>query len=97
MTTADSDNHRVHLWASGRVQGVCFRMFTQREAQELGLVGWVRNLYDGRVEIVAEGARELLDRFVAWCRHGPPYAEVSRLEQQDEQATSEFRGFRIRY
>lgn len=95
--TVHPDNQRLHLWVSGRVQGVCFRFYAQREAQELGLSGWITNLPDGRVEIVAEGAREQRDKLAAWCRHGPPYATVAHVDQRDEEATGEFSGFRIRY
>jgi len=68
-----------HILVSGIVQGVGYRIFTERAARELGLAGWVRNLHDGRVEIVAEGASEQLDRFVEKCRRGPRSAEVSEV------------------
>ena len=71
---------RVHLWVSGRVQGVFFRQSTETLARELGLVGWVRNLPDGRVEAIAEGEAEALDRFLAFCHHGPPAAKVDHVE-----------------
>ncbi len=56
---------RVKLLVSGRVQGVYFRMFTQKKAKQLGINGYVRNLEDGRVEIVAEAESELLDKIIA--------------------------------
>ena len=61
-------NARVHFFVSGRVQGVAFRGYIRKWAQELGLQGWVRNLYDGRVEAVAEGERAVLE---ASDRPGP--------------------------
>lgn len=86
---------RVHVLVSGRVQGVCFRAFTRDEAQDMGLVGWVRNLPDGRVEVLAEGPQPALERLVAWCRLGPPAARVTGVEVQWGDATGEFRDFRV--
>ena len=71
---------RVHLFISGRVQGVFFRACTQREAQSLGLVGWVRNLPDGRVEIVAQGDAEAVRALVEWSHLGPVRAEVASVD-----------------
>jgi acylphosphatase len=67
---------RVHLVISGLVQGVGFRLATQREATRLGLAGWVRTLADGRVEAVAEGPEPSVEQLVAWCRRGPAGARV---------------------
>jgi acylphosphatase len=64
----------------GRVQGVFFRASAQREAARLGLVGWVRNLADGSVEILAEGERAPLERLIAWAQHGPEDARVDAVE-----------------
>jgi acylphosphatase len=72
---------RVHLLVSGRVQGVFFRGATMDEATRLGLAGWVRNLPDGRVEVLAEGERAALDALVRFCGRGPPAARVDRVEQ----------------
>lgn len=71
---------RVHLLIAGLVQGVFYRASTEATARELGLAGWVRNLPDGRVEVLAEGPREALERLVAWCHQGPPHARVSGVE-----------------
>ena len=65
---------------SGRVQNVGFRYFTQAAAARDNVHGWVRNLPDGRVEAVAEGETEAMDRFEATLRHGPPGARVDTLE-----------------
>lgn len=70
----------VHLLIKGRVQGVFFRKFTHLKARELGLSGWVRNLPDGRVELVAEGDPECLQRFIHWCHKGPDAARVDEVE-----------------
>ena len=69
-----------HLVIVGRVQGVGFRMAMQRQAVQLGIVGWVRNRRDGRVEAVIQGAPEAMAHMLAWTRHGPRHAEVERVE-----------------
>lgn len=81
---------RLHLWVSGRVQGVFYRANTEEVARRLGLTGWVRNLPDGRVEIVAEGEEDGLQKLIAWCRQGPPAARVSSVEVEEEAYTGEF-------
>lgn len=73
---------RAHVFVSGRVQGVWYRKSTQARARELGLTGWVRNLPDGRVELVARGPRARIDKLVAWCRKGPPMALVEDVRVQ---------------
>lgn len=88
---------RVHLKIHGRVQGVFFRANTQKEAQGLGLVGWVRNTHDGGVEAVAEGERALIEAFVAWCHQGPSHARVDRVDVAWEPAQGNLSGFQIRY
>jgi len=67
----------VHLQIEGRVQGVGFRAFIVREARKRGLRGWVRNLRDGRVEVLLIGFRADIDRVVEACRNGPPGAHVT--------------------
>ncbi len=79
---------RVHLFISGLVQGVGYRAAAMQTARRLGLSGWVRNLPDGRVEAVAEGEREAVDAFVAWCRHGPPAARVEAVETAETVETA---------
>lgn len=71
-----AERARVHLHVSGLVQGVFFRQSTVDEARRLGVAGWVRNLPDGRVEVLAEGSKAALDGLVAFCRRGPPAARV---------------------
>ncbi len=88
---------RVHIWVSGKVQGVWYRASTVEEARRLGLTGWVRNLPDGRVEIVAEGPKERLEELIAWCHEGPPLAVVDRVDVVWETATGEFPDFSIAY
>ena len=88
---------RVRLVISGRVQGVAYRANARAEAQRLRLVGWVRNLDDGRVEALAEGERETLEAFVAWSRRGPRAARVDDVAVERGEATGEFRGFEIAF
>lgn len=85
---------RCHLWVSGVVQGVGFRFFTERVARRLGLSGLARNLPDGRVEIVAEGPRAVLDQFIAEVQRGPAGAVVTRVQVEWESPAG-LTGFRI--
>ena len=81
----------------GRVQGVFFRASTRDEAVRLNLNGWVRNLPDGRVEVVAEGDRPSLRQLTEWCRQGPPHAKVAGLDHGEEPYRGEFKTFEVRY
>ncbi|HXG29981.1 MAG TPA: acylphosphatase [Nevskiales bacterium] len=73
---------------SGRVQGVGFRYATLHEAHRLGLSGWVRNLPDGRVEVLAQGAPDRVEALCAWLQRGPPAARVTGVERSPEPATA---------
>ncbi|MFH1743961.1 MAG: acylphosphatase [bacterium] len=86
---------RVHLIVSGRVQGVGFRYYTYDEAVRIGVVGCVRNLYDGGVEVIAEGTRPQLDALIASVRQGPAFARVVEVRESWESAKGQFREFRI--
>jgi len=88
---------RIRALISGRVQGVCFRAETRAQAQRLGLCGWVRNLPDGRVELLAEGDEQRVRGLTAWCRTGPPHARVETVEEFPEACTGEFDTFSITY
>jgi len=68
------------LVIAGRVQGVGFREATVDAARAAGVVGWVRNRADGTVEVLAQGSSDAVDRLVAWCRRGPPFARVTGVE-----------------
>jgi len=70
----------IHCFVTGRVQGVCFRMYTQRQAEDCGLTGWVRNLADGRVEVMAFGNEQQLAKLNQWLKSGPSMAQVTTLE-----------------
>lgn len=86
---------RVHVFVSGRVQGVFFRAECAREARDLGVGGWVRNAPDGRVEAVFEGDDEAVDRMVEWCRRGTGWSRVDSVEATEEPPQGD-RDFRIR-
>ena len=86
----------LHIVIAGRVQGVCYRMSAADAGRALGLTGWVRNCPDGTVEAVAEGEDEALRTFAAWCRRGPPYARVTRVDETHGEATGQFPDFTIR-
>ena len=81
---------------SGRVQGVGFRYFTEATAAREGILGWVRNTPDGRVEVVAEGDAEALERFERSLRHGPRGARVERVDVDDTSPTGRETGFTIK-
>ncbi|MFZ7111345.1 MAG: acylphosphatase [Desulfatiglandales bacterium] len=89
------ENIRVRLIIEGRVQGVWFRDSTRREAQSLGVRGWVKNRPDGAVELLAEGPAEDVRRLVAWCHHGPSHAKVLRVIGEEEPWQGEFEAFNI--
>jgi acylphosphatase len=86
---------RRRVVASGRVQGVWFRETCRREAEALGVTGWVANRRDGKVEAVFEGEPADVDRMVAWAREGPPRGRVDRLDVKDEEPAGA-QGFRVR-
>ena len=86
---------RVRILISGRVQGVGFRASARDRAHQIGIDGWARNLADGRVEMVAEGAPDAIDAFLGWCAHGPQGARVTGVEIEDQEPAFEAGGFRI--
>jgi len=87
---------RARLLISGRVQGVFYRASCRREAEGRGLLGWVRNLPDGRVETLLQGPKETVEAMVAWCYRGPEEAQVSNIDVSYEEAKDDLAGFRIR-
>ena len=88
---------RGHVFISGRVQGVFYRSNTRKQALDMGLTGWVRNLADGRVEAVFEGEESDIQQIIEWCHSGPKYASVDRVEVYWEEPTGEFQTFSLRY
>ena len=87
---------RVQLIVSGRVQGVWYRAYTQRKATELELCGYVRNLEDGTVEIVAEGGAESISALAAWAEKGSPMAKVREVRMEETERGEPFSEFSIR-
>ncbi len=92
---AGGGESRLNARVRGYVQGVGYRWFARQRAQALGLTGYARNEADGSVRIVAEGERELLERFLAELRRGPEGADVSDVEAGWAAATGEFQAFQI--
>ncbi len=88
---------RLRIHVSGLVQGVNFRWFTQHRANDIGVRGWVRNLGDGSVEIIAEGERAPLEQFLDAVSVGPSSAVVESVDTQWSTPTGEFHRFEIRY
>lgn len=80
---------------SGQVQGVGYRYSTKEKAQTLGIVGWVRNLSNGKVEALIVGNHRQIESMMAWFHIGPPAASVSTVEAEEEN-TQEFKSFDIR-
>ena len=91
-----SDKERLRAEVFGDVQGVGFRAFVLRRALGYGLTGWVRNRWDGSVELVAEGPRAALEQLLADVKAGPSASTVERVEEKWETATAEFRVFGVR-
>lgn len=85
----------VKLLISGRVQGVFFRASTHKQALSLGVNGTVRNLDDGRVEVVAQGLVEPLEALIAWCHQGPSKAQVEHVEILEQASDMSFFSFKI--
>jgi acylphosphatase len=86
---------RANIFVSGLVQGVFFRDHTQRWATSLNLTGWVRNLRDGRVEILAEGDKEKIDELISRLNEGPPSSQVDSVNVKWKEYKGEFEDFRI--
>ena len=84
-----------HVYISGEVQGVCFRMYTEANANKLGVKGWVRNLWDGRVEAIFEGSESNVAKIITWCHTGPSYATVHAVNVNDHTLHA-FTNFTIR-
>jgi acylphosphatase len=92
-----ADNKRVHVYLTGRVQGVGFRAFTRRRAKKLGIKGWVKNLADGRVEAVFSGPEKKVERMLELVGQGPNFAKVDNMKSKEEDYKDEFNKFEVRY
>ncbi|MFW6279228.1 MAG: acylphosphatase [Bacillota bacterium] len=88
---------RKHVYITGRVQGVGFRAFTRRNASQFGVKGWVKNLFDGRVEAVLSGGKDDVGQMINKLRQGPSMAMVQDIEVKDEEYQNQFSRFQIKY
>ena len=86
---------RAHIFVSGRVQGVFYRDHTRRWAISSGLSGWVKNLADGRVEVLVEGEKKKIEGLIDRLREGPPMSRVENVAAEWEEYTGEFSDFRV--
>ncbi len=91
-----SELARVHVWVTGRVQGVGFRAFVAYSAQRLGVTGWVRNMGYDTVEAVAEGTQAQIEQFILMMKTGPRNALVDESRVEEETHTGEFADFQVR-
>ncbi|WP_210397844.1 acylphosphatase [Motiliproteus sediminis] len=86
----------LHVWVSGRVQGVWYRQSTKEQADANGVSGWVRNLPDGRVEAVLCGDANGVRLVEAWMNQGPPLATVAEVVVEEIDPAQPFSGFEVR-
>jgi len=96
MKTNDDQQSRLHATVKGWVQGVGFRYFVLDTASELGLTGWVRNCWNGSVEVLAEGERSQLEILLTALEQGPRVSRVSQVDVTWGKASGEFLGFNVR-
>jgi acylphosphatase len=95
MTSTEKSIEASRYIVRGRVQGVGFRWFVEREAHTLGIAGWVRNNHDGSVEVQAQGTRDQLSGLHARLREGPRAARVDSVDVQDAKVHDGLNSFRI--
>ncbi len=95
MTSAPPAIQASRYIVRGRVQGVGFRWFVEREAHQLGIAGWVRNNHDGSVEVLAQGTREQLSGLHSRLRQGPRAARVDSVEVTETNPKPDLNTFRI--
>ncbi len=88
---------RIRITVSGMVQGVFFRDNTKRHARKLGLVGYVKNVREDKVEVVAQGSDEALQELVKYCHSGPAFARVENVKVDDLELGYEFDSFEVKY
>ena len=84
-----------HMLVDGKVQGVYYRVSAAKKATSLGLVGWVRNLVDGRVELLAQGDDDAIEELLQWCRKGPVMAKVVNVYHEMANLDHEFCDFTV--
>ena len=88
---------RMHVFITGKVQGVAFRHHTAKMALSLNLKGWVRNLDDGRVEAVFEGVDDAVDAMFSWCNQGPSLARVTHVDAKEEPLPRLYTDFQVTF
>ncbi len=90
---------QVHFLVSGRVQGVCYRHYSAKKARALGLNGFVKNLANGKVEVLVEGEKDKIEAFIHFCKNNPGHANIENVEviEEKEVKTPEFNDFDIRH
>lgn len=86
---------RAHVFVLGEVQGIGFRNFVRWQARSLGLTGWVKNLPDGRVEVLVEGEESKVLNLLRLIKEGPPLAEVKRVDIDWEESSGQLSGFEV--
>lgn len=87
----------THVIVKGRVQGVFFRDYTQRQAEQLNLTGWVRNLRDGSVETVICGSEDNISSMLEWLKAGSPHSRVDNLQKEEIDSDEKYTSFEVRY
>lgn len=88
---------QLQIIVSGEVQGVGYRYYTQMKAIQFGITGWVRNLQEGGVEILASGQKADLESFVDEVRRGNPFSTVNHIEVHETEKTESYKSFAIKY
>ncbi len=87
----------VHVFVTGRVQGVFFRQATRVTAIKNNVTGWIKNLDDGRVEVLIEGEDKSVDSVIEWCNYGPANSRVDNIQVNTEDYSGKFESFEVRY
>ena len=87
----------THIIVEGRVQGVFFRDYTRKQALQLNLTGWVRNLRDGSVEAVMCGSEDNISAMIEWLKEGSPLSRVDNLQREEIDSDEKHTTFKVRY
>ncbi|MDA1196458.1 MAG: acylphosphatase [Nanoarchaeota archaeon] len=88
---------RLHLIIKGKVQGVFYRHNTVKQGHKLGIKGFVRNLPNGDVEVIAEGPEDKLKQLCEWCKKGPDNAEVDEVQEKWQEPYNDYVSFETRH
>lgn len=86
---------QIHIHIKGKVQGVWYRKSTKIKADELGLLGTVRNLKDGSVEVYTTGVPTKITELIEWCKEGPKFAVVESVQVKEVNLPQQFEEFKI--